>query len=69
MPATIPCRHCGGLARFADAPCPACEDGTVPACVTCSVEPVDPLFAPACSGRCRDTWEVEQKLEQLLRAS
>lgn len=62
---TLPCPHCGGLARFADAPCARCEDGRVPACAACRAEPVDPLFAPACSGACRDAWSIEQKLEGL----
>jgi hypothetical protein len=66
---TIRCPKCGGLTRFADGPCDRCmETGTVPACAACWVEPVDPLFAPACSGHCRETWETQQKLQQLREA-
>jgi len=62
MPPRVRCRFCGGLARLADAPCPHCEEGFVPGCATCGVEPVDPMFAPACSGTCRETWETRQRL-------
>lgn len=65
--ARVPCPLCAGRARLADAPCPRCEDGTVPACAVCSVEPVDPLFAPACSGDCREAWNTRQRLQQLRR--
>jgi hypothetical protein len=63
--ATLKCPWCGGLTRLADHPCPHCLEGEVAACAACGVEPVDPLFAPACSGTCRETWDAQQKLEQL----
>lgn len=57
----VRCSYCGGQARIADAPCEHCEDGFVQACANCQSEPVDPLFAPACSGACREEWEAKQK--------
>lgn len=66
MSAALKCTACGGLTRLADHPCDTCQEtGTVPACAACEVEPVDPLFAPCCSGTCRETWDAQQKLEQL----
>lgn len=59
----IRCGLCCGLGRVADAPCRMCLGaGSVLACAQCGVEPVDAMFAPACSGNCRDLWEIEQRL-------
>lgn len=61
MDATIRCPHCVGLGRMSDAPCSRCDgEGTVLACASCGEEPIDPLFAPACSGTCREAWERSQ---------
>lgn len=69
MPA-LTCPTCGGLARLADHPCDACAGtGAVPACASCGVEPVDPMFAPACGSVCRETWNAAQRLEQLRERS
>ncbi len=59
--AKIRCPRCGGLTRFTDAPCEGCsETGHVLACVQCRQEPIDPMFAPACSAACRGLWERSQ---------
>ncbi len=60
----VRCPDCAGLARIADAACPRCESGYLPACANCGAEPVDPMFAPACSGACRDAWEAKQRAAQ-----
>jgi hypothetical protein len=64
------CERCAGYGRLADHPCTSCDGtGLVEACVTCESAPRDPLFAPACSGRCRDAWEIEQRLGRLRMQS
>lgn len=61
---TVRCPLCAGLARVADAPCRMCaETGSVAACLACELEPVDPMFAPACSSTCREAWEARQRLD------
>ncbi len=68
-PATVRCPACGGMTRFADAPCERCgETGVVPACATCEAEPQDPLFAPCCSGACREAWERRQRAPVVRKA-
>ncbi|HEY6005349.1 MAG TPA: hypothetical protein VIV57_20890 [Anaeromyxobacter sp.] len=59
------CPDCRGL-DAPPMPCERCEGlGTLPACADCSVEPVDPMFAPCCSGVCRDRWAAKQALLDL----
>ncbi len=36
-----------------------------PQCASCEVEPVDPMWAPACSSTCREAWEIAQRLAKL----
>ena len=56
------CRRCDGLGRVPDAPCDDCNaSGYLPACLNCAAEPRDPLFAPCCSGACREEWEAKEK--------
>jgi hypothetical protein len=61
IPRLVRCPDCGGQARIADAPCPRCESGYLPACLNCQSEPRDALFAPCCSGACRDEWEAKER--------
>lgn len=66
MAPTLPCPVCGGMTRFADAPCLHCgETGKVPACAWCAIDVVDPMFAPACSSLCRESWETHERHQQL----
>lgn len=57
----VACPSCQGLGRTGDAMCDRCEaTGLLPACLNCGIEPRDPLFAPCCSGACRDVWETKE---------
>lgn len=62
----IRCEKCGTLGRRCDHPCEACDgSGFVEACLNCNDSPRDPLFAPACSGACRDAWEAKEARARL----
>lgn len=61
VPRLVRCPYCRGDAIVDGEPCSRCEAGYLPTCANCGAEPVDALFAPACSGTCREEWEAKQR--------
>jgi RecJ-like exonuclease len=73
-----------GLAPEATVKCPACRGercdeygndcagchatGSVLACLSCTIEPVDPLHAPFCSSACEADHKANAKLEAIREA-
>lgn len=61
----VKCSACGGRGRIADAPCAACKDGYLPACLNCASEPRDYRFSPCCSPACAEQWAIKEKRARL----